>query len=718
MLSLLDSTASLLDRVSRREWLRIGGLSALGVSLADVLRARETPPPVATPKLAGDLGSTFGKAKNVIYLWLQGGPPQHETFDPKPEAPAEIRGPFKPIATNVPGIRFCELLPRTARYADKLAVVRSLSTRDDNHDVSGYWLLTGYPYGPGSARQIKPGDWPYFGSIVKMLKPSERLPAYTSVWLPDVMRLNDNVTPAGQTAGFLGKRWEPQRLVCDPSAADFRVEGLALPQEIPPLRLSERQNLRAQLERHFDAVERGPALQDYDRHTRDAFGLLTSGAARAAFDIQKEPPALRERYGLNKWGQSLILGRRLIEAGARLVHVNWPREGGDEAVTNPMWDTHAQNADRLHDTLCPTFDVGFSALIDDLHDRGLLAETLVVAIGEFGRTPKINAHGGRDHWGHVFSFALAGAGIRTGQVYGSSDKIGGYPRDGRMEPQDLTATIVHLLGIGHHASFPDQTGRPMHVTTGEPIAAVLGHQPATAERVPPGGSVAFVPGFSRDHLLNRGFEDDVPLTAVGSRKRLKGWQATPLAAGTGLDFGVRLMDGAQAQSRSGKRHAVLGYGLAGPCVAGTVGEGATAMLLQEVRNPRAGTFTISVHVCGGGSREDFREFLSHFRCRLLLFGYRELTKHASKGRRDFESVEFEPTFADKASGYQKVTLTRKLRSQDGGATEIEMGVGMAVIVERKSTGRKYVSAGRRAFVRVDDVEIDFVPRSRNDDVTE
>jgi hypothetical protein len=230
MLSILDETTHPADRVSRREWLRIGGLSALGVSLADVLRgaAPSAARPGSRPKLAGDLGSTFGKAKNVIFLWLQGGPPQHETFDPKPDAPVDIRGPFKPIATNVPGIRFCELLPRTARHADRMAVIRSLSTRDDNHDVSGYWLLTGYPYGPGSARQIKPSDWPYFGSIVKMMKPSRKLPALSSVLLPDVMRLNDNVTPAGQTAGFLGKQWEPERFVGDPALPGYHVQGLAL----------------------------------------------------------------------------------------------------------------------------------------------------------------------------------------------------------------------------------------------------------------------------------------------------------------------------------------------------------------------------------------------------------------------------------------------------------------------------------------------------------
>src|SRR3954454_23119493 len=198
MFSLHQRPTRLCDGFSRRELIRVGGLSLLGLSLSELIQPRQTIGAMGA-------GTSFGKAKNVIFLWLQGGPPQHETFDPKPDAPAEIRGPFRPIATNVPGIRFCELLPRTARLADKLAVVRSIATDDPNHDVSGYWVLTGYPYGPGSARQIKPTDWPYFGSVVKMLRPSELMPALTSVWLPDVMRLNDSVTPAGQTAGFMGR---------------------------------------------------------------------------------------------------------------------------------------------------------------------------------------------------------------------------------------------------------------------------------------------------------------------------------------------------------------------------------------------------------------------------------------------------------------------------------------------------------------------------------
>jgi len=234
MLSLHDNPLPPSEGPNRREWLRVGGLSLVGLSLPDVLRAEERKSPApAAPTLARDLGAaTFGKARSVIYLWLQGGPPQHETFDPKPEAPAEIRGPFKPIRTNVTGIHFCELLPRTARYADKMAVVRSLSTDSNNHDVSGYWLLTGYPYGPGSALQIKPSDWPYFGSVVKMLRPSERLPALTSVWIPDWLRENENIKPAGQTGGFLGKRWDPERFIGDPAATDYQIEGLAPVDEV------------------------------------------------------------------------------------------------------------------------------------------------------------------------------------------------------------------------------------------------------------------------------------------------------------------------------------------------------------------------------------------------------------------------------------------------------------------------------------------------------
>src|SRR5262245_462833 len=607
MFSLHQLPTRLCDGLSRRELIRVGGLSLLGLSLPGLVQAQQA----ADDSRAG---TSFGKAKNVIFLWLQGGPPQHETFDPKPDAPAEIRGEFQPIATNVPGIQICELLPRTAGIVDKLAIVRSMCTHSDLHDASGYWILTGYQYNGQQSRQIsRSTDWPYLGSVLKMLAPSPTLPSYTSVWLPDVMRLNDNVQPAGQTAGFLGYGWEPQRVICDPSDPNFQIEGLALPPEIPTLRLSSRQSLLEQVERHFETVERGTVVLDFDRQAQEAFGLLTSGRARQAFDLSREPEALRERYGRHKWGQCVLLARRLVEAGARLVHVNWPREGGDEAVSNPMWDTHAQNADRLQDVLCPQFDVTFTALMEDLEQRGMLAETLVVAVGEFGRTPKINSQGGRDHWGHVFSLVLAGAGISGARVYGSSDKHGAYPRDGKLEPQDVTATVLHLLGVGHTATFPDLSGRPQHATLGEPLYALLGDRPATAERTVPQGNLALVPPYTKDMLPGRGSEDQKSLTAIGSGKRWKGWQGLPLVpppagnAPAAVDFGVTLADrdAGTVRPRSGKGLALLGIGVSGPSPAGTIPPGARAILTQEVRNPRAGTYMVSAHVRAGGTQVAF-----------------------------------------------------------------------------------------------------------------
>jgi hypothetical protein len=687
--------------------LRIGGLNALGLSLPSLLTARSArgagtvTGPRSADSLVEPLGATFGRARNCIFLWLQGGPPQHETFDPKPGAPAEIRGEFRPISTNVPGIDFCELLPRTARMADKLAIVRSMSTRSQLHDASGYWILTGYPYTGTESRQISPTDWPYFGSIVRMLKPSESMPALTSVWLPDVMRLNDNVTPAGQTAGFLGRRWEPERFIGDPSLPDYQVEGLTLPGDIPPLRLKARQSLLAQVEEHFAAVERNAVLDVYSRQVQDAFGLLSSGAARAAFDLGKEPPALRERYGPGKWGPCLLLARRLVEAGVRLVHVNWPRESGDNAIDNPMWDTHAQNSDRLQDVLCPQFDVGFTALIDDLADRGLLDETLVVAIGEFGRTPKINRNGGRDHWGHVFSFALAGAGIRSAQIYGSSDAHGAYPQTNKVEPQELTATIFHLLGIGHDGFFPDQANRPRRVTEGEPIGILLGHGPATDLRATPGGSPASVPIFSDAVLLNTHFTEDVPLIAVGSGSRIRGWQATPL--GQGSEFGVRIA------SADGSRFARLGFDPG----AGVIDPGARALLAQEVRNPRAGRYTLTVRARADGTPEGLATLLEAFSFRLVIFGYEDLKKDARQVR-EFASRTFQPT-TDRSS--QSVTLVSVLKSQDDRAFQLSQGVGVAVIAARSTPGPLALRPTAEAYLHIDSIDLTFDPRPRNDDVT-
>lgn len=488
MLRIFSESFSGSRDVSRREWLRIGGLNTLGLSLPTLLAAN-------AGASVGDVDHpTFGRAKNVIYLYMGGGAPQYETFDPKPDAPAEIRGSFKPIHTNVPGIDFCELLPRSARVADKLAVCRAVSTDDNTHSTSGYWVLTGFKYQGTNAREIQPTDWPHIGSVVQMLKPSDTGP-FGFAWLPEPIVANPGVRISGQTAGFLGRRWDPQNFTCDPHTENFVVKEFQLPGDLPPLRLSSRTSLLNQVDGYFRLADRTDQVREYDRLKQEALGILTTGKARAAFAIEEESAKVRDRYGNGKWGQSVLLARRLIEAGVRFVHVQWPREPGDLSSSFPTWDTHAQNDKRVKDVLCPQFDVSFSALIEDLDARGLLDETLVVAAGEFGRTPKFNAQGGRDHWGPVFSIALAGAGISGGQVYGSSDANGAYPHDGRILPQELAATIFHLLGIGHNAKMLDASDRPVNICNGEPLYPLLGLTPSTTQRRPPTGEVAPIPDF-------------------------------------------------------------------------------------------------------------------------------------------------------------------------------------------------------------------------------
>jgi hypothetical protein len=714
MLLLEDRPTVLCDGITRREWLHVGGLSVLGLGLPDLLRAASQPAPggrlpAPPPGLGRGLqGATFGRAKNVIFLWLQGGPPQHETFDPKPEAPEGIRGEFRPIATNVPDIRFCELLPRVARHADKLAVVRSLHTDDDNHDVSGYWILTGYPYGPGSARQIKPTDWPYFGSIVKILKPSERLPALTSVWIPDLMRLNDNVTPAGQTAGFLGQSWEPTRFIGDPAAPQYRIEGLNLTGDLTRLRLHGRRNLLTQLDTHLRASERGGPVEAWDRLSQQAFDLVISGRARAAFDLRRESQPVRDRYGRYSWGQTVLLARRLIEAGVRLVHVNWVREPGDSAVDNPMWDTHAQNADRLQDVLCPQFDVTFAALLEDLNQRGLLSETLVVAIGEFGRTPRINRLAGRDHWGRVFSFALAGAGIAGGQVFGSSDRIGAFPANDPIRPHDLTATILYLLGINPQGVFHDRNNRPHFVTQGEPLGRLLGTEPATRQRCTPSGDPAFVPPYDTRLLLDTDFRSIRELVPTLPPSRARGWRASPLADGNGLD--VRL---------GGAGQVLLGFGLAGGAAVPAVAAGSRALLAQEIRSARGGHYAFTVQASGGGtSAESFQNvFLAHFTCRLVLFRYADLAKDPGRAQ-VLATADFRPEFGDGRTA-QSHAVDRFLGSTQPGVNfPIGNGLGVAIVVEKTSPGPLVLSGPgpHQAFVRIHSVSLEFSPRPRDESV--
>jgi hypothetical protein len=690
MLSLHDRPLPPFEGPNRREWLRVGGLSLAGLSLPALLRANQTP--TVPPSLAAKLGAdTFGKAKNIIFLWLQGGPPQHETFDPKPDAPAEIRGPFKPIQTTIPGTHFCELLPRTAHIAHKMAVIRSMHTDDDNHDVSGYWVLTGYPYGPGSARQIKPGDWPYFGSVLKMVKPSEKLPALTSVWIPDLMRLNDNVTPAGQTAGFIGKQWEPERFVGDPGAADYKIEGVSLPQEVSIARFDRRHNLLEQLDHHRKQSELGGRPEAWDRLSQNAFDLITSGKARQAFDLRNETEVTRDRYGRHTWGQTVLLARRLIEAGVRLVHVNWPREGGDSAVDNPMWDTHAGNADRLQDCLCPQFDFTFPALIDDLGQRGLLEETLVVAIGEFGRTPRINSQGGRDHWGRVFSLALAGAGIAGGAVLGASDKTGAFPVADPIRPHDLTATIFHLLGVDPGGTFPDKSNRPHHITKGEPLLRVLGSRPVPT-LVQPGGDVAFVQPYDESKLLDLDFRSG-KLLPCSPPTREKGWRANAIWDGKNPDkFSVKISAGVE-----------MGFGVS------SIAQSSRLLLAQGLRNGRGGQYTFTVRASLEGDAE---LFVKHFSCSLMIFRFADVTLNPENVQ-ELAVVEFKPA----PGAVKEFTLSKFLGSTTPGANfSIGNGLGVAVVVTKVAPGE--LKATTPGSLQISSVSLNFSARPRDENVVE
>jgi len=697
MFSLLGRSTRLCDGIARRELLRVGGLGAMGLSLPQLLSLKAA----ADPSVSGD--PTFGRAKSVIYVWLQGGPPQHETFDPKPSAASGIRGEFSPIATNVPGIDFCELLPRTARIADKLAVVRSIATDNNQHSGSGYEVLTGNKYRGSNPRIISATDWPWFGSLVKLLKPSKVLPPLSAVWIPQMMRLNENVTPAGQTAGFLGRQWNPDRFEVDPADPNDRVRGLGLA-DVPIARLERRLSLLDQVERGFGLRGREPRL--YDNYQDQAFDILLSGKVQRAFDVGREPEAVRRRYGAGTWNQCLLLARRLVEAGVRLVHVNWAREPGDSAVDNPMWDTHAQNADRLEDALCPLFDIGFTALVEDLDQRGLLDETLVVAIGEFGRTPKINDKGGRDHWGSVFSFALAGAGIAAGQVFGASDRDGAYPARDRVTPADLCATLFHLLGIDPAASFHDAERREHRLTTGEPIWPLLGTAPATVDRVVPGGSIDRVPPRDGRLLAVTGFAAGTPVRPAGFGSRPKGWRAAPLKdAELAKGFGVVVEAGGP----------VARLGWLGGADSPQPAAGQTAVLAQEMRNPRAGRYRLRVRVRAGGPDKQIVErlFEGQLACRIELFRFTELSKDPTK-RQVLLKKTFVPHWSA-GGAWQVVELAGPLDSTTPGSNfAIGKGLGVAIRVERTGGG---TLPAEPVFLEVERVELEFGGRTVNEKVT-
>ncbi|MBL9153979.1 MAG: DUF1501 domain-containing protein [Verrucomicrobiales bacterium] len=436
----------------RRDFLRSLSLGTAGGLLGGLARA----------------ASPTGKAKSVILIFNDGAPSHLDLWDPKPDAPSDVRGDFMPIRTNVPGIHVTELLPRMAKRMDKIALVRSVHHQHQGHNSGMYWATVGRPYRIDSTL-INPSrtDFPSFGTLTGWLAQrdgySGSMPPYVITPWPHCDS-RAYITP-GQFGGCLGAQYDPFVLNTDPNAPNYRPPGISLDEQVGSDRFGQRLGLLRELSAPGNTVVSRTASEMDQFHER-AVRILQSDRAAEAFDLSKEPDSVRERYGRHQWGQSHLLARRLIEAGTRFVTtVNGP---------SIIWDTHKDNTKRLRDTLVPPMEQAYAALLDDLEERGLLDSTLVVWMGEFGRTPKINKDAGRDHWPGCYTVALAGGGIRGGQVVGASDAIGAYPIERAVSPADIHATVFAALGYDCRAiTYRQVDDRPIPLSEGSPIRELL-----------------------------------------------------------------------------------------------------------------------------------------------------------------------------------------------------------------------------------------------------
>jgi hypothetical protein len=442
--------------VTRRRFMQVGGLAGLNLLSASWMRAALA----QTPRKA--------KAKSVILIFNSGGPSHTDLWDPKPDAPDDVRGSFRAIKTNVSGIRVTELLPRLAKLADKYAIVRSVHHSHQGHNAGMYWSIVGRPYGIDSTL-INPSrtDMPSLGTLVGWLAQRDHysgaLPPYVITPAPhcDSTRY---ITP-GQFGGCLGAKHDPFVLNADPNSPDFKVQDVNLVDGVSVKRLQERQSLLQVLDGNSLQIDT-PSARELDIYQAKAMSLVASGEMRKAFDLSLEPDKVRERYGRHKWGQSHLLARRLVEAGVPFVTT----VNGESII----WDTHIDNFNKMQQNLVPPMEQAFSALLEDLSQRGLLESTLVLWMGDFGRTPHINKDAGRDHWPACYSMVLAGGGIRGGQVIGESDKIGALPVSQPVTPADVHATVLAALGYDPHGlTFTTSDGRPMPLSDGEAIPGLL-----------------------------------------------------------------------------------------------------------------------------------------------------------------------------------------------------------------------------------------------------
>jgi Protein of unknown function (DUF1501) len=448
-------------RLTRRHLLRLGGASLLGLSLPGLLRAAER-----------SNGSRKAKAKAVIFLHQYGGPSHHDTVDMKPNAPEQVRGEYKPIPTTVPGLTVCEHLPRLAGVLNKCTLIRTLTHTMKNHNSAGYYSLTGHAPPTDDQRLRDSLDlFPAYGSVVDRLAPA-RAGMPTFVAYPYVIR-DGSITP-GQHASFLGKAHDPLYIGLDPNSPDFQLPELSLPNNLSLARVQSRREVLRLIDRQAELLEFSATARGIDAHYDKALSMLTSPRVRKAFDLSAEPAAVRDKYGRTTYGQGCLLARRLVEAGARFVNVYFSQFIGG---CTGGWDTHGFNGKPMYpilkNYLLPITDQTLPTLLEDLDERGLLDETLVVWVGEFGRSPRINAIAGRDHWPQCYPAVLAGGGVKRGFVYGTSDKIGAYPASDAVRPDDLAATMFHLLGIDPHTEIHDALNRPVPIASGNAIAGVL-----------------------------------------------------------------------------------------------------------------------------------------------------------------------------------------------------------------------------------------------------
>lgn len=444
--------------LSRRSIIEVGASSALGLSLPNLLAARDH-----SSTKTDSFG--FGRAQSCVVLFLWGGPGQQDLWDPKPIAPSVLRSQFAPIDTSVAGIRVTDQLPELAKQAHRFSIVRSVTHKDFEHGSAAYTALTGHPHPlPGTNTTARPDDFPTYGSVLTKVAPTEK-PVPDFVVLGPVMHQGARPPLAGQNAGFLGPGYDAFRIPGDPSSPSFKVDGVAFADGLNTDRFSKRRRLLSDLD-NDKRIAKAPQTSGMDELYQRAFGLLGSQQTRRAFELSHESAATRDAYSRNQFGQSLLLARRLVEAQVPLITVNWSKLNADQ------WDTHKNNYGRLRQML-PPFDFSLATFLEDMDQRGLLDSTLVVCLGEFGRTPKINKDAGRDHWPDCYSIVLAGAGIGRGQVYGESNRTAAYPINDDVAPWDISATMFHLMGIDPATHLLNRQGQPVPLARGQVVSGLF-----------------------------------------------------------------------------------------------------------------------------------------------------------------------------------------------------------------------------------------------------